>query len=1132
LSDGTEFSATNPTTLPLLSLSVAPGLQYGAGDINNAGDLAVDTGQSVRLFGNTVTHAGSLVAPGGQVEVEGAQVAVTESAQIEVSSPFGDGGQVMLRADEVLRFEGEIEAQGSPQGGDGGAVTISGSSLIFRGAVDATGLNGDPGSLLLAAESITIVPGVGSGDDLSTQTSSIDESALEQLPGDMDLSLQAVDNIWVEASRNNPLSFAAGVGEIALIADADGEGTGELRMERLEAGLNLNANAGLNTAGRDLSLSGASLNLGRIQTNGGDLDLTASRGSISAERLISRNANSGGNVTLLAAGDIEIGRVRTEAAARTGDVGNSGNVFLTAAGQIAIEESIRASSNSEDGGNAGNGGNVMLMAGDQIITSGISASSNSNRGGTVGAGGNIFLAAEGPIRTGNIGATSSGGTSSNGGNVTLRTGATIDTDNINAYSYSTRGRDADAGGNVTLEANSQINTGDIRTYGTSGGAIAIASETAPLELTDRQFDSSTYYDAQGTGGNIDLSAPAVRLVNTNLITTANGVNGLANRRNAGNIRIEASGQVSLTRSRLFTSLEVGESGTGGEIEISAQSLDLRDFSLIDTATFGPGPAGSVAINVDSLSLDSSNIFSITGAEGNAGNITIIANQIGLSSRSSISTSVNQRAEGNGGDVAVQAQRLSLDDGSQLQVLTNGQGEAGNIQLAIGDFIDISGSSDRVSPPETIPFDSAASLAEQEPNNSLALAQALDGFFTLDSPEAINPNVDFSTRVPYVSLTGNPDGDTADYYSFEVTAGTRAAFDIDTGVLEGNNQPIVLFDSQGNRLASNARANIQLGAGGSISARDPYLSYTFSEPGQYFLAVNTISPYELQVSLEAPTVLSRDGRSGLFATSRGTGVGGDINVRAGSIYLREGAAISAETFSSTGGNIGLEIQDVLLLRQGSELSATAGIAQGQGDGGNISIDIEEGFIVAVPDENSDISANAFTGNGGRVNILARGILGIRPRPAPTPQSDITASSAFGLAGEINIETLNLSPNQGLTSLPETPQSTEIQQACQALGSQRASRFAHIGRGGLPLNPTNVLSSQGIWEDIYDLSQPGDLSETEQSVQSTLSQSEQRPTQTSHQILEAQGWTVNSQGKLVLVTEDPFYLTQLACENESS
>ncbi|MEO0456434.1 MAG: filamentous hemagglutinin N-terminal domain-containing protein, partial [Cyanobacteria bacterium P01_A01_bin.114] len=58
LSDGTEFSATNPTTLPLLSLSVAPGLQYGAGDINNAGDIAVDTGQSLRLFGNTVTHAG------------------------------------------------------------------------------------------------------------------------------------------------------------------------------------------------------------------------------------------------------------------------------------------------------------------------------------------------------------------------------------------------------------------------------------------------------------------------------------------------------------------------------------------------------------------------------------------------------------------------------------------------------------------------------------------------------------------------------------------------------------------------------------------------------------------------------------------------------------------------------------------------------------------------------------------------------------------------------------------------------------------------------------------------------------------------------------------------------------------
>jgi large exoprotein involved in heme utilization and adhesion len=68
---------------------------------------------------------------------------------------------------------------------------------------------------------------------------------------------------------------------------------------------------------------------------------------------------------------------------------------------------------------------------------------------------------------------------------------------------------------------------------------------------------------------------------------------------------------------------------------------------------------------------------------------------------------------------------------------------------------------------------------------------------------------------------------------------------------------------------------------------------------------------------------------------------------------------------------------------------------------------------VPQENSDIAANAFSGNGGIVTINAQGIFGIQPREQPTVQSDITASSTGGgINGVVDINTLEIDPVVGL------------------------------------------------------------------------------------------------------------------------
>jgi hypothetical protein len=124
---------------------------------------------------------------------------------------------------------------------------------------------------------------------------------------------------------------------------------------------------------------------------------------------------------------------------------------------------------------------------------------------------------------------------------------------------------------------------------------------------------------------------------------------------------------------------------------------------------------------------------------------------------------------------------------------------------------------------------------------------------------VNPNVEFSTRIPFVSIPATGTGQT-NTYTFEVAAGTRAIFDIDNGLkYEGNNTltqtpqsvdtKITLLDSQGQSLTSSDNEPVNLGGSGSIPLRiansnpppaftesnnsnDSYLRYVFTQPGRY------------------------------------------------------------------------------------------------------------------------------------------------------------------------------------------------------------------------------------------------------------------------------------------------------------
>ena len=139
------------------------------------------------------------------------------------------------------------------------------------------------------------------------------------------------------------------------------------------------------------------------------------------------------------------------------------------------------------------------------------------------------------------------------------------------------------------------------------------------------------------------------------------------------------------------------------------------------------------------------------------------------------------------------------------------------------------------------------------------------------------------------------------------------------------------------------------------------------------------------------------------------------------------------------------------------------ALGTGNGGNITINSP----VILGLENSNIIANAVEGMGGNINVTTSGIFGLEFRDELTEESDITASSQFGVNGTVEINNLSIDPSTGLVELPValTDSSQQIASGCS---SNSDSSFVATGRGGIAKNPNQQVDVNPTWSDIRDLS----------------------------------------------------------------
>ena len=706
-------------------------------------------------------------------------------------------------------------------------------------------------------------------------------------------------------------------------------------------------------------------------------------------------------------------------------------------------------------------------------------------------------------------------------------------------------------GNIEITTNSlNITNGAFISTSTSAmgdaGSINLNANQISLDGVSSRGDSSGIFsavesDGIGDAGSIDITTNSLNITNGAFISTSTlGVG------DAGSIDLNAN-QISLDG--------IGSNGDpGGIFSIVGRLMDPTGMGM---DSIGMGNAGSIKITTNSLNItDGAQLSTSTLGVGNAGNINLNANQISLDGIGSngdpggIFSSIQVIGVGNSEGININTGSLSITNGAIISSSALGEGSAGEVTIKAEDSVILDG----VNPNGIFPV----LLPQLDLEGSPSAIGSIVGPESIGESGSIYIEAESLVVSNGALLSSSSFGQGA---SDNVTINARDSINItnqsqvavgafgqgDAGTLTLNAGNLISVD---NSMVFGSVNEEAVGDAGSVNLTAEQISITNnSEISSSTLGIGNAG----NVEIIAPSILL-DNNSSLSAVSKGEGSAGNISIEAEQLTIQNGsqAIVSSESFPAgdieiysdnltldqgtlnaeteageDGANINLFISNLLLLRNESLISANA---SGSADGGNVYIEAQ--LIFAEPptgDQGSDIVANATSGDGGTVTIITEGLFGIEFQPLNTSLNDITASSESGAAGIVEILQPNINPAQELVNLgTEVVDATNmIVRSCPTsrADSENFSQFIVTGRGGLPSNPSEVLTSNSIidgWLTIETRPEAQNYPETEEFNANSRD---------SISIVEAQGWIISANGKVILTASNnapfPNFASREAC-----
>lgn len=653
-----------------------------------------------------------------------------------------------------------------------------------------------------------------------------------------------------------------------------------------------------------------------------------------------------------------------------------------------------------------------------------------------------------------------------------------------------------------------------------------------INANNLKLDGSSQIQSAGSEANINIQADDSVFLNQNsfiLTEVSESSESLENK--AGSIIINATNQVfSSENSSIVSEVKENRIGSAGDIKVTAGSLTLTGRSLWQANTKGQGNAGNITINVDDQTIvdDGSLILSqvLPGAKGDAGDINITTGSL---------------TSNNG---------LIIADSKD-------QGNSGNIKITATDTISLQGVpivADGFFPAQIV------TGLDQETNNETgeftSAGQGKAGNITISADQLIMNDLAFVTSNSELNTVGEAGEITinVDRLRLENNSfiGTFTENEFDAGSISVNAQTLELLS--GGKLVTSTLGS---GDAGNIN-----LNITDT------ITLDNVIPSKVEALIFDEDINNQlQGQNGLFANATGnaTGNGGSIligtnsnlipnqnipknvtiangaevrvdggsqgsagviSLAANSLSLNN-ASIFAETAFGQEGNINLQVADNITLKNNSLISARA---TNNANGGNVTIDTD--FIVAFPNQNNDIIADAQQGEGGNITIKAQSVFGIEERPLNSITNDINASSALGTQfdGVIKITIPDVDPFQETAQPSDNvvdPDSVVAGVCDASLRARNATSsentFTINGKGGMPPE----LSEPFTAENILSNEQSIPLDAEEKALQ------EQYPPILTSQgaIYPARGMVKNPDGTVIL-TAYPTKDTQRTLNNSSN
>jgi filamentous hemagglutinin family protein len=586
------------------------------------------------------------------------------------------------------------------------------------------------------------------------------------------------------------------------------------------------------------------------------------------------------------------------------------------------------------------------------------------------------------------------------------------------------------------------------------GTIIVNSDT--LKFIDQGNIGSNAY---GSGFDIDGnpiragSAGALSIESRDILISAINSNAVTN-----------SSQIS------GISSQVDGKSNGGKISVIADTLQISDGGKISTVLYGTGLGSDVDITTKNLAVsgyyaDASGyrLSSIDGrligatASGTGGNILITTDALKLDNAGNIRTSLFSDAPGNAGNISINAKTIDITSRGQIYADSfRGTGNSGNLSVT-ANSMNITGANN-VPRPEPLDFDFTGLSTTTNTGTGGKITVALAGNLTASEGGGIKADTKGTGSggaIDISALNVNLSGIGTAINALSADAGAAGNIIIKTGQFDLATSSSVTTQAQAggaggtvtitaDKLNLSDSGQITSSAAGAGSAGTIGVTLTgdlTASSSGAIKADTTASGTGGAITVDAKNVILTD-KGNLGASASGSGNAGDVSVKTGTVKLESGGSIATSTAADgLGGTVTITAAS-LEMGTGGQITSSAA---GSGNAGKIGVTLTGDLTSSASSISADTTAG---GTGGAIMVDAKNVI-------LTDKGTLGASaSGSGNAGDISVKTsgnVQMSSGGGITtSTADTGTGGKITVTASTLdmasGSQISSSSGGTGNAG--------------------------------------------------------------------------------------